>query len=927
MAYSILQYSEFDLATVKKKFGKTLEYLQSGNFKGAEVKKMPNTGFFRAKLDRENRLLFKFVSYENQKYLLLLELILNHDYEKSRFLKGAEIDENKLVDLLGEAHLPAEAIEPLRYINPKKASVYFLDKFISFDDFQVDILHLPVPLIIIGSAGSGKTALTLERLKMLKGNVAYISLSPFLVENAENLYYAQGYANTHQEVSFLSFKDYLQSIRIPEGKEIDFRQFEYFFSRYKNTVKIREPYKLFEEFKGVLTGASIEKEYLSKDEYMALGIKQSVFTTEQRIEVYDLFEKYLSYLKSERLYDSNMVSHQFLSLTSPLYDYVVVDEVQDFTNIQLQVILKSLKNPVGFVLCGDANQIVHPNFFSWSSLKTMFYHSDLQSDIIRVLHTNYRNSQEVTELANTLLKIKNARFGSIDKESTHLIDSISTNSGEVEFLEDKDKLKQDLNKRTKGSTNYAVLVMNNEDKAEARKYFETPLIFSIQEAKGLEYENIILLNFISTYEKEFRIITDGVTLEDLNKDLVFGRNRDKSNKELDTFKFYINSLYVAITRAVQNLYLIEKTAKHPLLPLLGLVKAKENTSVKEVQSSLDDWKKEARKLEMQGKKEQSDAINQMIAKRENRILLSEEELEALKKEALNPEHFNNQAKKKLLNYCVSNNLLDLIKQLAELKYPDARKYFEKLEREFTAYMQDCTLDKIDAQNRFIKLYGVNFSNIRGLNGLILTAESGSMKSMKFLLENGANRQVEYEGLNIFHWVMKSYISEIARTYHSNLEKKKYQPSRLALKKFPAIYSLLRANSVQIKVGNRILKIGNHTMEYFLLHFMVSMYKSIVEIKSNNVRKKYHGMDNEWSKSIVVREIRSYEMGLIMDDFLYFLEAMPNEILPEFRRQRQYINSILAKNEINRNDPYNRKLFKRTARGVYQLNPDLEIIIG
>ena len=55
--------------------------------------------------------------------------------------------------------------------------------------------------------------------------------------------------------------------------------------------------------------------------------------------------------------------------------------------------------------------------------------------------------------------------------------------------------------------------------------------------------------------------------------------------------------------------------------------------------------------------------------------------------------------------------------------------------------------------------------------------------------------------------------------------------------------------------------------------------------------------------------------------------MPNDILPEFRRQRQYVNSILAKNEIDRNDPYNRKLFKRTTRGVYQLNPDLEIIVG
>jgi len=47
--------------------------------------------------------------------------------------------------------------------------------------------------------------------------------------------------------------------------------------------------------------------------------------------------------------------------------------VQDLTTIQLQLILTSLCEPHQFLLCGDANQIVHPNFFSWSTLKSFFY--------------------------------------------------------------------------------------------------------------------------------------------------------------------------------------------------------------------------------------------------------------------------------------------------------------------------------------------------------------------------------------------------------------------------------------------------------------------------------------------------------------------------------------------------------------------------
>jgi Ni2+-binding GTPase involved in maturation of urease and hydrogenase len=55
---------------------------------------------------------------------------------------------------------------------------------LSFDDVQNDIMGLPMPCIIIGSAGSGKTALTLEKLKDLTGMILYTTLSSYLSENA-----------------------------------------------------------------------------------------------------------------------------------------------------------------------------------------------------------------------------------------------------------------------------------------------------------------------------------------------------------------------------------------------------------------------------------------------------------------------------------------------------------------------------------------------------------------------------------------------------------------------------------------------------------------------------------------------------------------------------------------------------------------------
>jgi hypothetical protein len=203
------------------------------------------------------------------------------------------------------------------------------------------------------------------------------------------------------------------------------------------------------------------------------------------------------------------------------------------------------------MLCGDSNQVVYPNFFSWSHLKSMFYQSNVKRNEIKILHVNYRNSQTISSLANRLLKIKNARFGSLDKESNYLVNTVDETKGEVFFIETKGNAITDFARRTSLSVNFAVLVLRNEDKARAKTFFQSPLLFSVQESKGLEYENIILYNFISDNAVEYNNICDGVNPTDLLADeLEYARGKDKADKSLDVYKFYINSLYAAVTRAV-----------------------------------------------------------------------------------------------------------------------------------------------------------------------------------------------------------------------------------------------------------------------------------------------------------------------------------------------------------------------------------------
>jgi hypothetical protein len=875
--------------------------LQTGDFRTADVKKMPNTGYYRAKLDDTNRLLFSIGTFAGQRYIFVLEVVHNHAYEKSRFLNGAAIDEDKLVPVKNEQQILPDESTTIGYINPRKKSFHLLDKILSFDEVQEEILHLPAPNIIIGSAGSGKTALTLEKVKTLTGKVLYVTLSSYLVENASLLYYSFDYENTKQEIEFLSFFEYVCTIDVPKGKEVEFRNFEQWIGRYRQSHKIKDAYRIFEEFKGVITGSVVSKAYLSLTDYLSLGIKQSIFPVAERAQVYDLFTKYLEWLKGGEFFDSNLVSYNLLERIVPQYDYVVVDEVQDITNVQLMLILKSLNNPVNFILCGDSNQIVHPNFFSWAQIKTLFYNQDIKASITRVLATNYRNTPEVTKIANQLLLIKNARFGSIDKESTYLVKPNSKHNGVVEFLENTTPVKSDLNQKTKQSAKFAVLVLRNEDKPAAKAFFQTPLLFSIQEAKGLEYENIILFNAISGYDKEFRELTIGVTPDDLLEDsLKFSRAKDKADKSLEEYKFYVNSLYVGITRAVKNLYVIEANKKHELLFLLGLTNFKQQSSVKGQSSSKEEWQKEARRLEMQGKQEQADAIRSQIlqVQRVPWEVTNRKGMQELVKQALNPEAFNKKAKDRLFEYALYYGEQAYFTQLAQLKYRPAERWEQEgksiLKRMFSEYQTD----NVKALQPKLQKYGIDFPNEFNLSPFLIAISHGADKIIAYLVENGAKTSVtDNFGRNPLQMaILKAYLDAAYKEKVVN-----------------RFYSFLKGESIRVKIDNRLIKIDSHQAEFFMLNYMIAVLRTHIINQNNRSTKLYLAHKQ---KSLAFQTI----------DFSNFFEGLSLNVVPDYRRKRPYLSSILAKNEVNRDEKYNKKLFVRLDTGMYLPNPLLEILI-
>ncbi|MDO9139446.1 MAG: ankyrin repeat domain-containing protein, partial [Methylobacter sp.] len=527
--------------------------------------------------------------------------------------------------------------------------------------------------------------------------------------------------------------------------------------------------------------------------------------------------------------------------------------------------------------------------FSWSKVKSLFYRQeDIQTsdELIRILNTNYRNSPQVTEIANKILKIKNQRFGSIDKESHYLVESNGHTQGEVLFLQDTAAIRQELDSKTKASTLFAVIVMTVDQKPAAQQYFNTPLVFTIQEAKGLEYENIILYNFLSQEEARYREISKGVMAADLELDIKYARAKDKTDKSLEVYKFYINALYVAITRAVKILYWIESSPKQSLLDLLGLRDAQDSLQLANQNSSLDAWRQEAHKLELQGKQEQAERIRSEILKQKTPPwqVINAETLLELKHNAL--EGNDKAAKMTLFEYALVYEDRDIINSLLKIEFKAAKHPDKGLQLLQQKHYSIYSFKKPDAVLKQVDQSGPDFRNIFNQTPLMVAAWVGNIDVIKALFELGADTEkADGNGLTAFQIALAQ--TERSESY--------------AKKKLADIYELLEPTSMSIQVDGRLVKLDKNSMEFFLLNVMIALFYRVMPKKM------------------------TYRVeGFSTQDFLEAVQHIPNSVLPERRKQRAYLSSILAKNEVSKEDKYNRKLFYRVIRGAYILNPNLAI---
>jgi len=180
-------------------------------------------------------------------------------------------------------------------------------------------------------------------------------------------------------------------------------------------------------------------------------------------------------------------------------DYMVVDEVQDLAPLTIKLMLLVTNRNVFF--CGDTAQTIAKGVsFRFFDMKPSFnFRSKVPPKVVQ-LTKNYRSHQKILDLANSIVDIVELYF-------PRTIDTLQRESSDIdgekpiilEGYSDKDLMGMLMNVSKsdvpKFGSSQVVIVRNQETKNKLPLFFQNALCLTVYEAKGLEFEDVILYNF------------------------------------------------------------------------------------------------------------------------------------------------------------------------------------------------------------------------------------------------------------------------------------------------------------------------------------------------------------------------------------------------------------------------------------------------
>ena len=221
-----------------------------------------------------------------------------------------------------------------------------------------------------------------------------------------------------------------------------------------------------------------------------------------------------------------------------------------------------------------------------------------------------------------------------------------------------------------------------------------------------------------------------------------------------------------------------------------------------------------------------------------------------------------------------------------MNYRRAEKFEDERSSIFRKYYQHYREDNLKMVAQEVNKYGIDYRDLHNFTPLHAAVYAGAVKITASLIQNGADPGLP----DTF------YKTPIQIAFLQAFINRDYAKNQLG-----KIYPLLLSDSLNLQIGGRLIKIDPHKVEFMALHLFLAVQSAIQQSK------------NHWQA-----------IGVQVNDFIDKLQDFPVIVVPLHRKKREYWLAILSKHEAEGNNPYNKKIFKRVERGVYILNPALQI---
>lgn len=321
---------------------------------------------------------------------------------------------------------------------------------------------------------------------------------------------------------------------------------------------------LFNQLNIYYESIMLESPLIDKTSYLdKVKFKYSQYDEQTKKLIYDFVSTvYQKYLIENHLFDDNdlarMLIYQMRESQGIPFDYILIDEVQDLTELQIYALSKQVKHKKNILMSGDVSQIINPNFFRQGRIGVLFrnlFDTHLNKDL--VLDENYRNSQTIVEVSKTLLEIRQETLGKYSEDIQETSREIEKKDGLPFYVEaDKEDIK-DILRLWIDVPKVVIVVASEKTKQDLKKHYglkNQTNIYTVHEIKGQEFDKIFLYNIISEHKDAW--------------DMIMSKKIDKGSDYVTRYKYYFNLFYVAFTRAKFNVFLYEDNPNQHIIEKL-----------------------------------------------------------------------------------------------------------------------------------------------------------------------------------------------------------------------------------------------------------------------------------------------------------------------------------------------------------------------